>query len=249
MLTETWFVLLTLACAAALVALIWSETSAGRRAGALVAIVLLGLWLGGLAVAARLGFFEKIDSRPPRMALVFLPIPLTVLYLGLSRRVSVWVGRVSAVWLLGLQVFRLPVELLLVRLHREGLIPRSMTFKGRNFDIVIGVTAPVAAYVFWRRAGGWRATRKLLIAWNILGMITVINVAVTGALSAPSPLRLLFEDYANTAVQRFPYVWLPGFLVPLALGLHVLFLRSLKIRADVPLIDPSEPALSAGRAR
>jgi hypothetical protein len=243
MLTETWFVLLTLACAAALVVTVCSGLAARRSAGALVAIVMIGLWLGGLAVAARLGFFEQIDSRPPRMALVFLPIPLTVLHLGLSRRVSGWVARVSAVWLLGLQVFRLPVELLLVRLHREGLIPRSMTFEGRNFDILIGLTAPVVAYLYWRKAGGLGATRRLLIVWNVLGMLTVMNVAVTGALSAPSPLRLLFEDYANTAVQRFPYVWLPGFLVPLALGLHMLFLRSLKIRADVPLIDPSDPAL------
>jgi hypothetical protein len=50
-----------------------------------------------LAVACRQGFFQKIDSRPPRMLILFLPIPLTVLYLGLSRRVRRWVERVPAV--------------------------------------------------------------------------------------------------------------------------------------------------------
>ena len=47
--------------------------------------------------------------------------------------------------LVGVQAFRLPLELVLARWKNQGVIPVQMTFEGHNFDIVTGVLALVTA--------------------------------------------------------------------------------------------------------
>ena len=44
---------------------------------------------------------------------------------------------------------------------------------------------------------------------------------------AKTPIQLFMVEPENTFVASWPYVWLPGFLVPTALFLHVISLRKL----------------------
>jgi hypothetical protein len=41
----------------------------------------------------------------------------------------------------------------------------------------------------------------------------------------PTPFRVFMNEPSNTIVAKFPIVWLPALLVPLAYGLHFLSLR------------------------
>jgi hypothetical protein len=47
-----------------------------------------------------------------------------------------------------LQAFRFFVELLLLALFLEDQAPIQMTFDGRNFDVLSGITAPIVALLF-----------------------------------------------------------------------------------------------------
>ena len=49
-------------------------------------------------------------------------------------------------WLIGLQVFRVAVEIFLALGYRAGFVPVQMTVEGRNWDVLTGLTAlPMAS--------------------------------------------------------------------------------------------------------
>jgi hypothetical protein len=102
-----------------------------------------------------------------------------------------------------------------------------MTFEGLNFDVLTGATAPLAAYLLTVRPH-WR--RPILLAWNVMGLVLLAAIVVISILSLPTPLRVFTNEPANTIVTRFPFIWLPGFLVPLAYTLHFFALKNLKAR-------------------
>jgi hypothetical protein len=128
-------------------------------------------------------------------------------------------------WLiLGTQCFRVGVELFLHQLWIEGLVPRMMTFKGANIDIYIGLSAPLIAWLSTR--GRWGL--KLASAWNILGLLALLNVVTRAVLTAPGPLNLIHTEVPDRMIGTFPFLLIPGFFVPLAVMLHVLAIRSIR---------------------
>lgn len=97
-----------------------------------------------------------------------------------------------------------------------------MTYAGRNFDIVSGLTA--AALGLWL-ASGRRVARAVLIVWNVLGLALLMNIVVVAALSTSTPFRQFLSGPPNLLANTFPFVWLPTFLVQAALLGHLLVFR------------------------
>lgn len=191
-----------------------------------------GLWLAALAAwllvqagLAGSGFYaQQLNQLPPR--LVVFGIAPTVVVLGLllaAPRGRQRLHQFSLPALTALSVVRVLVEIGLYLLAQERLVPELMTFAGRNFDIVAGLTAPVVAYAYVR---GWLGRRGLL-AWHVVGLGLLINIVVLALLAAPTPLQRLAFEQPNVAVLRFPFVWLPVFVVPVVLLTHVMALRQL----------------------
>jgi hypothetical protein len=199
----------------------------GAVQGVRVAGVALVGWLALTAVLADRGFFDDFQSMPPRfLPLLGLPL-LTLLALTFSRRVAPLLAAVPPAWPVAAQAFRIPVEIVLWRLAVAGVIPELLSFNGRNVDILVGLTAPVVAYAcFVRRA--WPA--RVAMWWNWAGIVILLNVVVHAQLSAPTPWRIFETDPLTTFIADWPYVWLPGFLVPLAWLLHAVSLRQLRSR-------------------
>jgi hypothetical protein len=152
------------------------------------------------------------------MVLVLTVVTLTLTLSSVGRRVIAWIGLPP---LVGFQAFRIPVEWLLHRLYQEGVIPAEMTYAGRNFDIVSGLTAAVLG--LWLARGG--RSPGLVIAWNVLGLALLANIVTIAVLSTPVPFRQFTSGPANLLPSLMPYVWLPSFLVQLALAGHVLVFR------------------------
>ena len=134
--------------------------------------------------------------------------------------VKAFASRVPAPWLIGLQVFRVLVEIALFLLYRNGLVPRLMTFEGGNLDILVGLSAPIIA---WLYATG-RIRQPAVRLWSIAGLVLLANILGRALLTFSGVIR---TDIPNVAIGLFPFTFLPGFLAPLALYLHVLLLRSL----------------------
>ena len=193
------------------------------RAGAGLGVIAgIGMiYLAVPAVLASRGALDRYNPLPAPalvMVLVLTVITLTLTLSSVGRRV---IARIGLPALVGFQAFRIPVEWLLHRLYQEGVIPVEMTYAGWNFDIVSGLTA--AALGLWLARGG--RSPGLVIAWNVLGLVLLANIVTIAVLSTPVPFRQFTDGPANVLPSIIPYVWLPSFLVQLALAGHVLVFR------------------------
>ncbi|HUZ90515.1 MAG TPA: hypothetical protein VMU78_01230 [Methylocella sp.] len=119
--------------------------------------------------------------------------------------------------LIGAQIFRIGVELFLHQLWLADLAPRMLTFEGANYDILVGLSAPLVAWLYAKGRIGERAA----LAWNALGLVMLINIAVRALLTAPGALHLIATDLPDRAIGTFPFSYIPGFMAPLALTRHV----------------------------
>jgi hypothetical protein len=126
-----------------------------------------------------------------------------------------------------LQTFRIAVELAFWRLHTEGLAPVQVTFEGRNFDALVGLTAPIVAAGI---AFGWLGPR-FTIVWNLFGLAMLFNAIGTVATSTPGPLHLNWPGQPFTAIAAWPVIWIPALLAPIGILLHVVSIRQALARS------------------
>ena len=108
---------------------------------------LIVLWSILQSILAYVGFYQNTDSIPPRFALVLIPATVLIIY-GLLPKQQKWISekrdtRISTF----LHSVRLPVEIVLYGLFTYKMIPELMTFEGRNYDIIMGITAPVIGWL------------------------------------------------------------------------------------------------------
>jgi hypothetical protein len=125
-----------------------------------------------------------------------------------------------------MQSFRIVVELLLWMAFTKGLLPEQMTFEGRNFDVFAGILGLLAGWLMLRNKRWWKA---VALVYNIIGLGLLMNILVIAVLSMPTSLRYFMNEPANTIVAEFPFIYLPGILVVIALALHIFSLRQLVI--------------------
>jgi hypothetical protein len=167
------------------------------------------------------GFVSDFSTFPPRL-LIVLVIPLiAIIWVVSTKEIREILRHTPAETLIWLQSFRIIVEVLLWRLFVNNLAPIQMTFEGRNFDILSGLTALVVGFL----VAGKKISRSLVIAWNFACLGLLLNIVAVALLSMPTPFRVFMNEPSNTIVSQFPIIWLPAFLVPLAYGLHFLSLR------------------------
>ena len=69
----------------------------------------------------------------------------------------------------------------------------------------------------------------MVLGWNVLGLALLANIVVIAVLSTPT-LHRFPEGPPNLLPSTFPWVWLPSFLVQVALGSHLLVFRRLRRR-------------------
>ncbi len=198
---------------------------AGRPSAAV--IVILILWLVIQSVVAYAGFYLNTTVMPPRFLLLVAP-PLTVVaLLFITPAGKKYTAGVDMAWLNWLHIVRIPVELVLFWLYVYRQIPQVMTFEGRNFDILAGLTAPVIAYLGYQKA---ILPRMVLICWNIIGLALLLHIVGTAILAVPFPFQQIAFEQPNVAVLYFPFILLPGFIVPAVLFAHLLSLKQLLVK-------------------
>jgi len=182
-----------------------------------IAVVLWLLLLGGLSFA---GFFSDFTPMPPRMLLAFIVPVVGIIMLARNKKAGSALQAMPAQRLILFQSFRIVVEICLFMMFLAGSLPALMTPEGRNFDVLVGLTAFFAA-----RWAMHPQRRSWIIVWNVFGLLLLTNVVVHALLAAPTPLQRITTDPPLTIVATFPFIWLPGFLVPMALLGHVLSLK------------------------
>lgn len=186
--------------------------------------VILG-WTVLLLVLSYNGFFGDSSAFPPKPALAMLtPLPI-ILMIAFSKTGAQLLKVVPPQWLIYMQSFRIAVELLLLMAFINGKLPVQMTFEGRNFDILTGIFALPVGYMIAKNYSS-----RLAVIFNVIGALLLINILVIAVLSMPSPIRYFMNEPANTLVAQFPFILLPGVLVPIAYSMHVFSLRQIFVR-------------------
>ena len=209
------------------VALVIAYGLVRARVGIVATLAILLAYLAIPSALARLGMLSRYDPLPAPALLLLLGLTLltvAIVFSPLGARIA---AEIALGAIVALQAFRIPVELLLHRLYLEGAVPIQMTYLGRNFDVISGITGLVLGLWLLRR----RPTpRGVVLAWNLLCLALLVNIVAVAVLSTPVPFRRFTEGPPNLLPSTFPYIWLPSFLVQVALGSHLLVFRQLRGR-------------------
>jgi hypothetical protein len=193
------------------------------------------VWFVYAGLMSYFGVFRNTAMRPPGAAFLFAPILLFLYFFIVFMVRSAAGSRIALafpLWIiLGTECFRIGVELFLHQLWIEGIVPKMLTFEGANVDIYIGVSALVIAWL----CGRGRMGMRLALAWNVLGLLALTNVVIRAVLTAPGPFNLIHAEVPNQMFGTFPFLFIPGFFVPLAVVLHVLAIRAVSSRLSTAI--------------
>lgn len=191
----------------------------------------IGAWMVLTAGLAVTGVLSRADLRPPPMALLIAGVVVLSVAIGVSPLGGRLAHDVPLPTLVALQMFRLPLELVMHRAATLGIMPNELSFTGYNLDIVTGTGAVVLFIALRLRP---RLPRAFVWAWNLWGLWCLAVIVVIAVTTAPM-VRAFGDDprHINTWVLFFPYVWLPAVLVPIAIAGHLVVTRALlSERAD-----------------
>ena len=212
-----FFVVLVLIVAIAWVSILW-RAKPDRRGITAAGMMLWLLFTAGMAFSGILQNFHRV---PPPMGILIMGAFLLTAALAWSSYGAGSLDTTLIPLIVGFQVFRVGVEVFLWWGVQTGLVPPQLSFEGRNWDILTGLSALPVAWLFSRGT----IPKTVVAIWNVLGLALLLNVMIVAALSIPTPAER-FEP-ASRFVTTLPYVWLPALLVQAAWFSHLVLFRLL----------------------
>jgi hypothetical protein len=182
-------------------------------------------WTALTLTLAWAGVLARWDWRPPPLMFLFVGILVLGPVIAWSRAGDRLARGLPLAGLVGLQSFRLPLEVVMHRAAERGIMPMQMSYSGLNFDILTGLSA--VALAVWLRF--LRPPRAVVWIWNVMGLLLLTNIVTIAILS--TPMFAAFgstPDRLNTFVARPPFVLLPAVLVLTAWAGHLVVFRALR---------------------
>ena len=182
----------------------------------------LALWLIVTFILAKRGVAADFSRFPSPFMLVLAGFTIfNILLNAVSPFGKRLASGLSLYTLFGFQVFRLLLEITLMLFHKQGLAPIQVTLEGRNWDILTGLLALGVLLLYKNKP----LSNGTYFTLNLIGFALVLNIVAVSILSLPIPIRAFTED--NTWITQAPFIWLPTFLVQLAIAGHILSFRKL----------------------
>jgi len=200
-----------------------SGCAAPIRRSLLVRIgALLATWFIAVTAAAVAGAW--LDPAVPRPLGYLIPALLLALVLWRAGWLQAAVQALSPSAIPWLQTLRIGGGLTLFAAWASGFAPWGWVAAAGTGDILVGLGAAAVAALL---GTGLAWSRSAAIAWNVFGLAAMAHTMVRGLLSAPGPQQRIFETPANLVPVVFPVIYLPAFIVPLTILLHILSLQQL----------------------
>ena len=190
-------------------------------------LLLSSVWIIIQTILSLNGFYKITNTVPPRFPLLFLPPILLIVFLLISKKGKEFIGRLDLKTLTIFHIVRIPVEIVLIWLATYKAVPILMTFEGRNFDIVSGLSAPLIYYFGFVEK---KLSKYFMLIWNFICLGLLLNIVFTALLSAPTNFQKFAINQPNIAIEYFPFVLLPSVIVPLVLFSHIVSIRKLLLK-------------------
>ncbi len=208
---------------------------AERRAIDMIFVILIA-WFTLAFFLARAEVFRTVPDGSiwPNISFgITLPILIGGAFILFSKIFGRILDIVPQHWLVGIQFYRILGVIFLVA-YAEGLLPGIFALPAGYGDILVGLLAPAAAYLYLRMG---RAAWGYVLGWNVLGIADLVMAVTLGLLSSPGRFQMLSFDAPNQFASAYPLVMIPVFAVPLSILLHMASLR--KLSRD----RPAEPRM------
>jgi len=215
-------VYISLVFGATLVAAVFLFYKAAHNSKTVLGILMA--WIIAQTIVSLTGFYKTESTLPPRFALLLLPPVVMIVTLFATKKGRVFIDSLDIKTLTLLHIIRIPVELVLLWLCTYKMVPELMTFEGRNFDILSGISAPVVYYFTFVKN---KISPTLLLIWNFICFGLVVNIAGNAVLSLPTVFQQFAFNQPNIALLQFPFTLLPSVLVPLVLLSHLTAIRQI----------------------
>jgi hypothetical protein len=183
---------------------------------------LLATWFIAVTAAAVAGAW--LDPAVPRPLGYLIPALLLALVLWRAGWLQAAVRALSPSAIPWLQTLRIGGGLTLFAAWASGFAPWGWVVAAGTGDILVGLGAAAVAALL---GTGLAWSRSAAIVWNVFGLVDIAHTMVRGLLSAPGPQQRIFETPANLVPVVFPFIYLPAFIVPLTILLHILSLQQL----------------------
>lgn len=187
-------------------------------------LIILLFWLAFQTVISISGFYTDTDTMPPRVLLLLLPPLLFIVGIFITSKGRHFVDTLNLKSITILHTIRIGVEMILYSLFVYKAVPQLMTYEGRNFDILAGLSAPLIFYFGFIKK---QLSRNAILIWNFICLVLLINIVINAILSVPFPLQKFAFDQPNVAVLYFPFNLLPSVVVPIVLLSHLAAIRQL----------------------
>ncbi|MBI5946441.1 MAG: hypothetical protein HY864_18925 [Chloroflexi bacterium] len=202
-----------------------TQTFGNRKVSSSIWVgIFLAGWLATAMILGAQGFFlPNPEQQVPSIAYSAIPLVIGYLFLFASKSFQENVDSIPPHWIIGVQLYRiLGIDFLI--LYFQHQIPGEFALPAGIGDMLIGITAPLVAYLYFRRHP---SARTAAIIWNIAGIFDLTLAVTLGVLSSPGPLQLLAIQSPNELITAYPLVLVPVFAVPLSILLHLFSLRVL----------------------
>ena len=189
--------------------------------GRLTAALLI-FWLALSITASKLLIFHagsKYAVHPPiPLGLaVLLPITFFLVWFTASRRFRQFALSLNPTALTIAQTWRIG-GITFVTLQVFHILPGVFAQPAGWGDFFIGLTAPFVAF-YLARPGH----KNAFIAWNIAGILDLVNAITVGVL-ASTAVGILRPSVSTDAMTMLPLSLIPTFAVPLLLMVHIILI-------------------------
>lgn len=183
-------------------------------------------WLSlGIVLAADGFFWTGPEEAAPRVAYAIIPFLLGLGLFVVSPAFRLVIDETPPQWIIGLQINRLLGGLFLVAYILGSLqLPALMAIPAGIGDLLVGLAAPIVAYLFVIKH---RHARWLGILWNFAGILDLLIAVATGVATSPGSLHIFSLDAPNMLMSSYPFSIIPAFGVPVWILLHTFSLRAL----------------------
>src|ERR1700744_2847330 len=175
------------------------------------------------------GVFD-VNGLPPR-AMVWAGIPLLIFlfaFVGNTKLFKRLLQAVKLETLIRVHIFRLAGVFFLLLMFYHTLSAKFALFAGLG-DMITAIFAYPVAKLAARKQRGWKIA---VYAWNIFGIMDIIDLLICAVLSA--------SHGKMREIGLFPFVWFPAFAPAIILFLHTLVFRKLNqlMKASPAMLNP-----------
>ncbi len=200
-------------------------------------IVLFGLWFGFVTVSAKSGLFAKPFSlaSPPYILIYLLGGGLLFWgYVRITPLARKAIRNADQTLLMAIQIPRM-AGAVFIAAWSVGLLPWQFAFPAAIGDMAVGLLALQAMTTTLRNDPRADHFIKRTNIWGILDFVVAVGA---GTFSSAGMLQLFAHGQTNIITQ-YPLALIPGFLIPVFLGIHLFSLAKLRQPQQPIIAEPT----------